>query len=80
MYTQNINMVKKLNEANHDYNTMRRRAVLRREYRKKKYEVETDRHVGMAELNRAYRRSMRERITESCVWIAIGVLIALWLH
>ena len=80
MHTQNINIVKKLNEANHDYNTLRRRAVLRREYRKKKYEVETDRHVGMAELNRAYKRTMWERITESCVWIFIGVVIGLWLH
>jgi hypothetical protein len=77
---QNIKLVNKLNEANHDYNTLRRRAVLRKAYRAKKQEVENERHVGMAELNKAYKRSMRERITESCVWILVGVVITLWLH
>jgi hypothetical protein len=77
---QNIHIIKKLNEANHDYETLRRRGTIRRAYREKKQEVETERHLGMANLNKAYRRSMRERITESCVWIAVGVLIALWLR
>ena len=77
---QNIHIVKKLNEANHDYETLRRRGTVRRAYRAKKEEVETERNIGMAELSRSYRRSVRERITESCVWIAVGVLIALWLR
>ena len=78
--SQNINLVKKLNEANHDYTTLRRRARIRRAYRAKQQEVENERNVGMAELNRAYRRSMRERITESAVWILVGVILTLWLH
>ena len=77
---QNIKLVQKLNEANHDYETLRRRAKIRRAYRAKKQEVENERNIGMAELNRAYRRSMRERITESCVWIFVGVILTLWLH
>lgn len=77
---QNIKLVKKINNVNHDYETLRRRATLSRAYKAKKQQVETERNVGMAELNKSYKRSMRERITESCVWIFIGVLIALWLH
>lgn len=77
---QNVHIVKKLNEANHNYKTLRRRAVLRRAYRAKKQEVENNRHVGMAELSRSYRRSMRERITESAIWILVGVILTLWLH
>ena len=77
---QNIRLVRKLNEANHDYETLRRSGTVRRAYRAKRQEVETERNIGMAELSRSYRRSVRERITESCIWIAIGVLIALWLR
>jgi len=78
--SQNINLVKKLNEANHDYNTLRRRARIRKAYRAKQQEIENERNIGMAELNRSYKRSMRERITESCVWIFVGVILTLWLH
>jgi hypothetical protein len=77
---QNIHIVKKLNEANHNYQTLRRRGTVRRAYRARKQEVETERNIGMAELSRSYKRSMRERITESCVWIAVGVLLTLWLR
>lgn len=82
----NPDAVRKLNEVNHDYQRMRKIAKKRISKRLsagqrilKKNEVDTMRHLGIESLT-TQKRTWRQRVVESSIWIAIGFLISLWLH
>ena len=82
--TQNINLVKKLNEANHNYADLRRKALVRRNYRlndwakqRQAEEKKIRNSVGLESFKGD--RLWSDRLIEALVWIGVGFVIAWWL-
>lgn len=78
----NRNMVDKLNDLNHDYQRMRKLAKRRRNgilnklnKQKARQEKEVQRLLG----NEAWV-DVRQGWVVKLVWVAVGIIIGLWLH
>ena len=82
---QNIHIVKKLNEANHDYQVLRRRALFRRKTRlsqadklKRSHEAEIHRTIGVDSYMAKQRRdTIHGGIIAVCLFVIIYSLL-LW--
>ena len=77
---QNIHIVKKLNEANHDYQVLRRKAMFRRKARlsthdklKRKHEAEIHRTIGVE----SYMSRERDNDIQVAI-IAIGMFVFIY--
>lgn len=78
----NKNMVDKLNDLNHDYQRMRKLA--KRRINKKVSKFNKDRAREEREIQRKLGGEswvqIENKWLEKVVWVAVGLLIGMWLH
>ena len=75
-FKQNISVDRKLNEINHDYQRMRKRAVKRISKRLGTPIPEKKDHLGAD----AWVHIKRINPIEAGVWVVVGLLIGFWIH
>jgi len=81
---QNIKLVQKLNEANHNYQDLRRKALVRRNYRlndwakqRQAEEKKIRNSIGLESFKGD--KTFMDKFIEALVWVCVGFVIAWWL-
>jgi len=80
---QDIKIEQKINEINHDYQRMRKLAKKRRMgvlNRANKLRAQQEKELQKKLGSEAWIDLKRVSVVEASVWVAVGLLIGLWIH